>query len=139
MTYRECHEASSSLRLLTIRPCIYPTKLNASSTLISRGLSMELARWFQTWRIKGDFLVGFSSTLPTHSGARVYVCIFYFLLAARGKKCIRRSKTATYDARAVIKKFDHLKTLSIILPTHRKKSVLRGDRTRNPRCGLTRR
>ncbi|GBP44717.1 hypothetical protein EVAR_81485_1 [Eumeta japonica] len=28
--------------------------------------------------------------------------------------------TATYEARAVIKKSDHLKTLSIILPTHRK-------------------
>ncbi|GBP91167.1 hypothetical protein EVAR_67277_1 [Eumeta japonica] len=40
---------------------------------------------------------------------------------------------------AVIKKFDRLKTLSIILRTHRKKSVLRGDCGRNPSCGLTRR
>ncbi|GBP70119.1 hypothetical protein EVAR_55438_1 [Eumeta japonica] len=50
--------------------------------------------------------------------------------------CIRRSctPTATYEARAVIKKSDHLKMLSIILPSHRKKSVLRGHCERNPRC-----
>ncbi|GBP52203.1 hypothetical protein EVAR_87588_1 [Eumeta japonica] len=49
--------------------------------------------------------------------------------------CIRRSctPTTTYEAHAVINKSDHLKTLSIILPKYRKKSVLRGDCERNPR------
>ncbi|GBP13151.1 Probable hydroxyacid-oxoacid transhydrogenase, mitochondrial [Eumeta japonica] len=42
--------------------------------------------------------------------------------------------TATYEARALIKKSDHLKTLSIILPTYCEKSVFRGDCTRNLRC-----
>ncbi|GBP35282.1 General transcription factor II-I repeat domain-containing protein 2 [Eumeta japonica] len=40
--------------------------------------------------------------------------------------CMRRSctPTATYEARDVTKKSDHLKMLSIILPTYRKKFVL---------------
>ncbi|GBP27324.1 hypothetical protein EVAR_18797_1 [Eumeta japonica] len=47
--------------------------------------------------------------------------------------CSPSGPTTTYEARAVIKKSDHLKTLSIILTTHCEKSVLRGDCTRNPR------
>ncbi|GBP14919.1 hypothetical protein EVAR_75493_1 [Eumeta japonica] len=51
------------------------------------------------------------------------------------KRCIRRSctPTATYEAHAVINKPHYLKTLFIIFPTLRKKSVLRGDCARNPR------
>ncbi|GBP14436.1 hypothetical protein EVAR_7723_1 [Eumeta japonica] len=79
---------------------------------------------------QGEFLAGFSPTQPTRTGTRVCRMDIFYLLVARGKKkCIRRSciLTATCEARAVIKKSDHLKMLSIIVPTHRKKSVLRGD------------
>ncbi|GBP51186.1 hypothetical protein EVAR_98010_1 [Eumeta japonica] len=56
------------------------------------------------------------------------------------KKCIRRNCTpaATCKARAAINKSEHLKTLSIILPTHCKNPYSEATVKENPKCGLTR-
>ncbi|GBP47973.1 hypothetical protein EVAR_40397_1 [Eumeta japonica] len=56
--------------------------------------------------------------------------------------CIRHSctPTAIHGAWLKYRSFDRVKTLSIICPPHRKKSVLRRlVKKTNPKCGLTRR
>ncbi|GBP92708.1 hypothetical protein EVAR_60794_1 [Eumeta japonica] len=65
---------------------------------------------------------GHTPSIKMHATQCAGGCAIYKL---QQNWCIRRSctATATCEARAAIKTFDHLKTLSIILLTHRKKSV----------------
>ncbi|GBP06141.1 hypothetical protein EVAR_3524_1 [Eumeta japonica] len=77
---------------------------------------------------------GHAPSIKIHATICADGCAIYEL---QRNRCIRCSctPTATFEARAVINKSDHLNTLCIVVPTQHKKSVLRGDCTRNLSAG----
>ncbi|GBP13152.1 hypothetical protein EVAR_93115_1 [Eumeta japonica] len=70
-TYRDRRQASSWHYLPTTPPFIYAAQQNTISALTFKGLSMSWLDGSKTRGSRGAFLVGFSPTLQTRTGARM--------------------------------------------------------------------